>query len=86
MAFCQYHPDRLGIGICMRCRSVVCAACSTKLDGVNHCHACLKVLGQKGTTASTGVVPWRMAALLVLGLCGLSFLGLGWLIQGWFAP
>ena len=86
MAACHYHTDRPGIGVCMRCRVVVCAACSTKLDGVNHCHACLKVLGQKEEAGPADAIHWNLAALLVLGLCGLSFLGLGWLIQGWLAP
>ena len=31
----------------MRCRRVICAACSTRMDGINYCHACLAALGQR---------------------------------------
>src|SRR4029453_1325753 len=45
---CQNHPDREGVGVCVRCRRVICAECSTKVDGMNCCTACLGGLG--GTT------------------------------------
>jgi hypothetical protein len=39
---CKNHPDRDGVGICVPCRRVVCADCSTRLDGINHCRECLE--------------------------------------------
>src|SRR5207245_3384833 len=52
MASCKYHPDRPGVGVCMRCRAVICNDCCTRLDGVNHCHACLKALGRPADSPS----------------------------------
>jgi hypothetical protein len=71
MISCEFHPDRPGIGVCMRCRAVVCPACCTRVDDVNHCHACLKELAarpirQAGSSAAG-------AALLLAGACLLFF-------------
>ncbi len=41
---CRYHADRDAVAICMRCRAAICAACTTRLDGVNHCRTCLDEL------------------------------------------
>lgn len=38
---CQVHPTRSGIAVCMGCSIVLCEACSTRIDGINHCKACL---------------------------------------------
>jgi hypothetical protein len=59
------------VGVCVRCRLVICAGCCTRLDGVNHCHACLKALG-----ASPDVAP----AAGLRGVTALALLGLGWLV------
>jgi len=29
------------MGVCVRCRTLVCAECVTQVDGINHCVACL---------------------------------------------
>lgn len=86
MAVCHYHRERTGIGVCMRCRVVICKDCTTKVDGINHCHACLKKLGARDETRRTAGVPWAAVAVVALGGCGLFFFGVGWLIQGWLAP
>jgi hypothetical protein len=86
MAACKYHPGRPGVGVCMRCRAVVCAACTTRLEGVNHCHACLRQLAARGEEKSTGAFG-RYAA-------GAAWFALGWvplwvlfyLLQGRLAP
>jgi hypothetical protein len=70
----------------MRCRAVVCAACTTRLEGVNHCHACLRQLAARGEEKSTGAFG-RYAA-------GAAWFALGWvplwvlfyLLQGRLAP
>ena len=41
---CKHHPDRDGIGVCIRCRTVICSECSTKIDGINHCTHCIRRL------------------------------------------
>jgi hypothetical protein len=86
MAACQFHRDRPGIGVCMRCRRVICAACCTKLDGVNHCHACLRALGQERTPEKTGRMAAWMTAGLLLGVSWLVLCGILWLVQGRLAP
>ena len=75
MAVCRYHPDRPGIGVCMRCRAVICAACATRVDGVNHCHACLAALGRKMEPATRSRIAGIMTALLILGVTWLLFTG-----------
>lgn len=80
MAVCRYHRDRSGIGVCMRCRAVICAACCTKVDGVNHCHACLKALALPEAALARGFP--LTAALATLGLTWLLFTGALWLVHG----
>jgi hypothetical protein len=38
---CRYHPERMGIGVCVECRNVICAECSTQFEGINRCAHCL---------------------------------------------
>ncbi len=38
---CFYHPDRAGLGICVECRNVICAECTTQFEGINRCAKCL---------------------------------------------
>jgi hypothetical protein len=86
MAVCHYHQDRPGIGICMRCRVVICTACSTRVDGVNHCHACLKALGQRAEKPGAAHFPPALAAGFCLALTSLIFLVFAFAVQGLFAP
>ncbi len=85
MAYCRFHPDRPGIGICMKCRQVICLACTTRLDGINHCHACLKRLAQADERRARGGAGSMMAALLVLTIVWLVLFGIGIGIQGRWA-
>jgi hypothetical protein len=86
MAVCKYHPERPGVGVCVRCRAVVCAACSTKLDGVNHCHACLRQLGGGMAAGPAARYPGVLSAVLTTGLAGLWFFLLAWLLAGLLGP
>src|SRR5262249_40598083 len=86
VAVCQYHQDRPGVGVCMRCRAVICASCCTRVYGVNHCHVCLKSLGQAAKTRQRHGAPLALLAVLVLGVTGLAFCGIGLLVQGILAP
>ncbi len=72
MAACQYHPERSAIGVCVRCRTLICGACCTRLDGVNHCHACLHGMGRRADA------PARGRGLAAAGT-------LGFLVVAWFA-
>jgi hypothetical protein len=85
LAQCDFHPDRPGVGICMRCRTPICAACCTRVFGINHCHACLKALAQRRDPERRRAAEAAKAVLL-LGLVFLLFTGAFWLIEGRFAP
>ena len=86
MSFCRYHPNTAAVGLCMRCRAPVCAACTTRLDGVNHCHACLRALGSRGEEAHSGI-GWRPVLAVILTFFGAAMLFAGLLfLQGRLAP
>lgn len=86
MTTCHYHRDRAGVGVCMRCRMVICAACCTRLDGVNHCHACLKVLAQRQEPKVSRDLASSVGALGIVAAGCLLVFGLAWLVQGRLAP
>jgi hypothetical protein len=86
MAVCQYHADRAAVGVCMRCRAAICAGCCTRVDGINHCHACLRKLASRSTKPQRGRGSVALAAVAILGLAWLFFVGLGMLVQGKLAP
>jgi hypothetical protein len=86
VAVCHYHPDRPGVGVCIRCRVVICASCSTRLDGVNHCHACLAKLATRHERPRRRPPLRVLAAAILLGIGWLVLFGLGWLVQGRLAP
>jgi len=67
------------------CRAVICAACCTRVEGINHCHACLKDLAAGPSVRRR---PRRALPLtaLVLGLAWLALVGMMWLVQGRLAP
>lgn len=66
---CHNHPDRPAIGLCVSCRAQVCADCTTKVQGVNHCLACLAKRAKPRDTAvrrpSEALVPAGIVAALV---------------------
>lgn len=85
MRTCQFHSDRPGIGICMRCRQVICAACCTRVNGVNHCHACLKALGGAAEEKHAGQLGFVVAAMLFcLGF--VMLFAYCWAVSGKMAP
>lgn len=86
MAVCRYHPDRPGIGVCMRCRVVICAGCCTRLDGVNHCHACLKVLGRRASMRPPADLLAPVVSAVLMGTCWFLFFFVFWFLQGTLAP
>jgi hypothetical protein len=86
MAVCYYHPDRPAIGVCVRCRTAICAACSTRLDGINHCHRCLSKLAARAETKPGAFAAGTVLAAVVLAVAWLILFGLFWLASGLFAP
>jgi hypothetical protein len=86
LAVCHFHPDRGGIGVCMHCRKVICAACRTRVDGINHCHACLKVLGNRKEEPAARFDVWPLLSVVLLGVSGLVLVGICALLQGSLAP
>jgi hypothetical protein len=86
VAACHFHPDRPGVGVCMRCRAPICAACCTRLSGINHCHACLAALA-RGPGEGRRSRPRRaLGAVLLLAAFWLFLCGLAWLFFGSLAP
>jgi hypothetical protein len=83
---CHYHRDRPGVGVCIRCRAVICAACTTRLDGVNHCHACLSKLAAPEQKKRSGDGGATVMALLVVCVAWLVFFGVGVMFEGRWAP
>jgi hypothetical protein len=84
---CQNHPDREGVGICVRCRRVICAECSTRIDRMNFCTTCLATLGSgpRSRSRPSGQAVGNTANgifLLLAGYLALTalFVGLGLLI------
>jgi hypothetical protein len=52
----------------MRCRATICLECCTRLDGINHCHACLKTLAVRPVKPQRRLSPIWSAGLVVAGV------------------
>jgi hypothetical protein len=91
-ASCRNHPEREALGICVECRTRVCAECVTKVEGINYCVACLAKLAAAGDKREATVaavtspgLAWLsasalflFAALLAWGLVEVAMPGSGW--------
>jgi hypothetical protein len=86
MAVCYFHPDRAAVGICVRCRTNICAACSTRLDGINHCHRCLGKLAARGEGKPGAFATGTVVAVVAFAVAWLALFGLFWLAGGTLAP
>jgi hypothetical protein len=82
VSVCFYHGDRPGIGVCVRCRRVICSDCCTRLEGINHCHACLRKLAQRSEGAGRDLLSQGMSAGLLVGMGWLVLFALLWLTSG----
>lgn len=85
MARCASHPETSGVGICARCRAVVCAACCTRLQGINHCPHCLEALARPSRPRRPSAAA-RILAAVVWAVAVSMLGGLLWLVQGSLAP
>lgn len=82
---CYQHPQRLGIGICVECRQVVCAECSTQFEGINRCARCLAKMAPKAA-ARGAYHEWGALSLMsAAGALGLLYGGAR-LLQLWLSP
>ncbi len=70
----------------MRCRVAICAACCTRVNGVNHCHACLKVLGGRAEETRRGGQLGMILAAMLLAAAWFVLFGLCWAMSGKMAP
>jgi hypothetical protein len=75
MKTCLYHADRPAVGLCVQCRSMICAGCCTRLDGINHCHACVKRMAAR-PVKTPGRVSSVVSATVVLAGGALALLAL----------
>jgi hypothetical protein len=73
VAVCENHLQREAIGVCVQCRRRVCSECSTKVEGINYCVACLSGLAREGgrrvgarTAESAGTAYAAAGAYLLL--------------------
>jgi len=78
-AACAFHAQREALGVCVACRSRVCAECTTKVEGINYCVRCLALRARSeaeptrikaGSTSRarlvTGALLWAVVLWLVL--------------------
>lgn len=81
---CHYHPERLGLGICVECRNVICQECTTQFEGINRCATCLgKQLAQARTLPQRNdwsAVNMLFALMSIAGLFG-SFYAIAALLR-----
>jgi hypothetical protein len=69
---CHYHPARVGVGICVECRRVICTECTTQFEGINRCAQCLAA--KLKTSAGGKVRPEWSVGNVLLALVGISLL------------
>lgn len=71
---CANHPSREALGICVRCRTRICAECVTRVDGINYCVRCLETLATERTSLPPpdaaapprAGIGWAVAGLVLL--------------------
>lgn len=72
-AACAFHAEREALGVCVACRSRVCAECTTKVEGINYCVRCLaaraRAEAESPTPVTTRSVSRRVAVAITFGLC-----------------
>jgi hypothetical protein len=82
---CQYHPDRLGLGVCVECRQVVCRECTTQFEGINRCARCLAArLANRRSVRERR--EWTFGNLLLAAVAALALFGGVWTTAWLFLP
>jgi hypothetical protein len=72
---CSYHPKRPGIAVCVSCRRVICAECTTQFDGIHRCTSCLEYFLVAFSAPLSSRNEWGMASTLGAGLALASIFG-----------
>lgn len=88
-ALCSQHLAREAVGICVRCRAAMCSDCITKIDGINHCRACLEELTRAAperAQARSLLPPPVALGMGLLTLSALMYLMIEVLMPGSAAP
>ena len=75
-AACAFHAEREALGVCVACRSRVCAECTTKVEGINYCVRCLAQRAQMEAMPSVAARPPSRLRLGVSALLWATFLWL----------
>lgn len=82
---CFFHGQRLGIGVCVECRRVVCQECSTQFEGINRCAQCLaRMVHRPG--ARPALREWGTISLLGASVAGSALFGSVLLLARLLAP
>jgi hypothetical protein len=84
-AFCLQHEARIAVGICVHCRKPLCGDCITKIDGINHCRACLEARSAAAPSAVRGELGQLQARVLLGAGAGALWL-LTWLALSVLLP
>ena len=78
VASCANHLEREALGVCVGCRKLVCAECTTKLDGINYCVGCIAAMAparRAGPDARPGgTARWLTAAVWYAAAAGATAL------------
>jgi hypothetical protein len=82
---CSFHPQRLGIGICVECRKVICAECTTQFEGINRCAQCLAKLAPK-LKPKAALAEWGAVSLLGAAASFAGLIGCMALVAAWLSP
>ncbi len=82
---CHYHPTRPGIGICVECRQVICADCSTQFEGINRCASCLGKMSRAASEVADRS-DWSAGRILTLALVFALLTGASRLVASWMVP
>lgn len=76
---CHHHADRMGVGICVECRRVICHECTTQFEGINRCSDCLAAR-LRALSRSERVAEWG-AGTIALAVLGFALVwGSVWLV------
>ena len=75
-AACAFHAEREALGVCVVCRSRVCAECTTKVEGINYCVRCLAHRAQAEAAPERSQRP---ASRLSLGMSAITWAVVLWL-------
>ena len=72
---CHHHLSRAGIAVCVSCRRVICAECTTQFDGIHRCTSCLEYFLSLFSAPLASRKEWGLAGFLGAALALASMFG-----------